>query len=249
VIQSRLHHGRPDPAFGIPHEFRRFIKPGAEPCGIAVPCDQPRDRAPLLSGRSLNAYLACGVRNCHETTSLEEGLEKLSKGMQVLIREGTVSQDLAALVPLIDEFTSPFLGFCTDDRNPLDIDEEGHIDHLVRRAIALGAPATAVYRTASWSAVRGFGLRDRGLVAHGYLADILLLDDLASCAVHMVLRRGRPVTEQTFDDRVLPTPPVGNSVRPSAVTARTNIRGSGTRPIHAGDRHHSGKDPDRASAG
>ena len=79
------------------------------------------------------------MRNCHETTSLEEGREKLSKGMQVLIREGTVSQDLAALVPLIDEFTSPFLGFCTDDRNPLDIDEEGHIDHLVRRAIALGA--------------------------------------------------------------------------------------------------------------
>jgi hypothetical protein len=79
------------------------------------------------------------VRNCQETTSLEEGREKLSKGMQVLIREGTVSQDLAALVPLIDEFTSPFLGFCTDDRNPLDIDEEGHIDHLVRRAIALGA--------------------------------------------------------------------------------------------------------------
>jgi len=170
--------------------------------------------APLLSGRSLNAYLACGVRNCHETTSLEEGREKLSKGMQVLIREGTASQDLAALVPLIDEFTSPFLGFCTDDRNPLDIQEEGHIDHLVRRA-------AAVYRTASWSAARGFGLRDRGLVAPGYLADILLLDDLASCAVHLVLRRGRPVTEQTFDDCVLPPPPSGNSVRLGAVTART----------------------------
>jgi adenine deaminase len=177
--------------------------------------------APLLSGRSLNAYLACGVRNCHETTSLDEGREKLSKGMQVLIREGTASQDLTALAPLIDEFTSPFLGFCTDDRNPLDIHEEGHIDHLVRRAIALGAPAAAVYRTASWSAARGFGLRDRGLVAPGYLADILLLDDLASCAVHLVLRRGRPVTEQTFDDRVLPPPPAGNSVRLGAVTARS----------------------------
>jgi hypothetical protein len=120
-----------------------------------------------------------------------------------------------------DEFTSPFLGFCTDDRNRLDIHEEGHIDYLVRRAIALGAPAAAVYRTASWSAARGFGLRDRGLVAPGYLADILLLDDLAFCAVHLVLRRGRPVTEQTFDDRVLPPPPNGNSVRLGAVTART----------------------------
>ena len=91
----------------------------------------------------------------------------------------------------------------------------------MRRAIALGAPVAAVYRTASWSAARGFGLRDRGLVAPGYLADILLLDDLASCAVHLVLRRGRPVTEQTFDDRVLPPPPAGNSVRLGAVTART----------------------------
>ena len=88
----------------------------------------------------------------------------------------------------------------------MDIHQEGHIDYLVRRAIALGAPAAAVYRTASWSAARGFGLRDRGLVAPGYLADILLLDDLASCAVHLVLRRGLPVAEQTFADRVLATP-------------------------------------------
>jgi adenine deaminase len=117
--------------------------------------------APLLSGKPLNAYLACGVRNCHETTNLDEGREKLSKGMQVLIREGTVSKDLTALAPLISGFTSPFLGFCTDDRNPLDIFEEGHVDYLVRRAIALGAPVAAVYRTASWSAARGFGLTDR----------------------------------------------------------------------------------------
>jgi adenine deaminase len=100
----------------------------------------------MATRRCCPADLACGVRNRHETTSLEEGSEKLSKGMQVLVREGTASQDLAALVPLIDEFTSPFLGFCTDDRNPLDIHEEGHIDHLVRRAIALGAPVAAVYR-------------------------------------------------------------------------------------------------------
>ena len=114
--------------------------------------------APLLSGHGLNAYLSCGIRNCHETTNLAEGREKLAKGMQVLIREGSVSKDLAALCPLINEFTSPFLGFCTDDRNPLDIHEEGHLDFLVRRAIALGAPVAAVYRTASWSAARGFGL-------------------------------------------------------------------------------------------
>ena len=143
--------------------------------------------APLLSRHVLNAYLSCGIRNCHETTNLAEGREKLAKGMQVLIREGSASKDLAALAPLIDEFASPFLGFCTDDRNPLDIYEEGHMDYLVRRAIALGAPLAAVYRTASWSAARGFGLVDRGLIAPGYLADFLLLDDLESCAIHSCL--------------------------------------------------------------
>jgi adenine deaminase len=177
--------------------------------------------SPLLSGRALNAYLSCGVRNCHETTGLAEAREKLSKGMQILIREGTVSKDLAALAPLIDELASPFLGFCTDDRNPLDIEEEGHVDHLVRRAIALGAPAVAVYRAASWSAARGFGLRDRGLVAPGYLADMLLLDDLPTCAINLVLRRGRPVTPESFIGRVLPEPPSGNSVRLRSVTAQT----------------------------
>jgi len=177
--------------------------------------------SPLLSGRPLNAYLSCEVRNCHETTGLGEAREKLSKGMQILIREGTVSKDLMALAPLIDELASPFLGFCTDDRNPLDIDEEGHVDHLVRQAIALGAPPVAVYRTASWSAARGFGLRDRGLVAPGYLADILLLDDLPSCAVSLVLRRGREVAPASFIGRTLPEPLSGNSVRLRPVTAQT----------------------------
>ena len=175
--------------------------------------------APLLSGRALNAYLSCGIRNCHETTNLTEGREKLSKGMQVLIREGSVSKDLAALAPLINEFASPFLGFCTDDRNPLDIYEEGQLDYLVRRAISLGAPVAAVYRTASWSAARGFGLTDRGLIAPGFLADFLLLDDLESCVVHTVFRRGRRVTAETFQGRVFPEPPGGNTVRLEAVTA------------------------------
>jgi adenine deaminase len=175
--------------------------------------------SPLLSGKRLNAYLACGVRNCHETTSFAEGREKIAKGMQVLIREGTVSKDIEALAGLIAPFTSPFLGLCTDDRNPLDIAEQGHMDFLVRRAIQLGAPTASVYRTASWSAARGFGLRDRGLVAPGYLADLLLLDDLNACAVATVIRRGRVVTGESFTHRVLPAAPVHNSIRLAPVTA------------------------------
>jgi adenine deaminase len=187
--------------------------------------------APLLSGRELNAYLSCRIRNCHETTNLAEGREKLAKGMQVLIREGSVSKDLASLTPLLNDFTSPFLGLCTDDRNPLDIHEEGHLDFLVRRAISAGATMTSVYRAASWSAARGFGLTDRGLIAPGFLADFLLLDDLETCAVHTVFRRGHRVTGETFAGREHPAPPGGNTMRLQPVTAeafRAPANGPGT---------------------
>ncbi|HEV7368697.1 adenine deaminase [Arenibaculum sp.] len=157
--------------------------------------------SPLVTGRELNAYLSCGIRNCHETTSIEEAREKLRKGMQVLIRDGSVSKDVQALAPVIDAVTAPFLGFCTDDRNPLDIAEEGHLDHLIRRSIALGAPVDAVYRAATWSAARGFGLNDRGLLAPGYRADIVLLEDLEDCRVAGVIRNGRRVGPETFAGR------------------------------------------------
>ena len=174
--------------------------------------------SPLVTGRDLNAYLSCGIRNCHETTGVEEAREKLRKGMQVLIRDGSVSKDVNTLAPIIDAMTSPFLGFCTDDRNPLDIAEEGHIDHLIRRSIALGAPIESVYRAATWSAARGFGLTDRGLIAPGFRADIVLLDDLEDCRVGQVIRSGRVVGPETFMGRTI-VPPVGlGSIRLDPVT-------------------------------
>ena len=115
--------------------------------------------SPLLSGAALNGYLSAGVRTDHEVTNLPEAKEKLAKGMQLLIREGSVCKDLHALAPIITERNSPFIAFCTDDRNPLDIAEEGHLDFLIRTAIKLGAPPLAAYRAATISAARIFGLQ------------------------------------------------------------------------------------------
>lgn len=157
--------------------------------------------APLLRGLDLNGYIAAGISTEHEATTPEEALEKLRKGMTVLIREGSVSKDLHALAPLLTVETSPFLAFCTDDRNPLDIAEEGHLDHLIRTAIALGCPPLAVYRAASLTAARAFGLRDRGMIAPGLRADIVLLDDLEGCRVSDVISAGRLVGDTLFDTR------------------------------------------------
>jgi adenine deaminase len=157
---------------------------------------------PLLTGMALNAYLTAAIRTDHETTGPEEAMEKLRKGMAVLIREGSVSKDLHALAPLISADTSPFLAFCTDDRNPLDVAEEGHLDFIIREAIRLGAPAIHVYRAATISAARIFGLADRGMIAPGRRADIVLLDGaLEDCRVSQVVSAGRAVTDELFAGR------------------------------------------------
>jgi adenine deaminase len=175
--------------------------------------------APLLRGLPLNGYIAAGIRTEHEATTPEEAMEKLSKGMTVLIREGSVSKDLHVLAPILTERTAPFLAFCTDDRNPLDIAEEGHLDFVVRTAIRLGAPPLAAYRAVSWSAARAFGLHDRGLVAPGQRADLVILDDLEGCAVAGVIAGGRPVEDALFDTRTTVAPIGRHSIRSRRVTA------------------------------
>jgi adenine deaminase len=157
--------------------------------------------APLVRGYDLNGYLAAAIRTDHESTRFEEGREKLAKGMQVLMREGSIAKDVAALAPLLTERTWPCLAFCTDDRNPLEIAEEGHVNFAIRKAIGLGVPPLAAYRAASFGAARAFGLSDRGQIAPGRRADIVLLDDLESCAIGEVICSGVIIDEAAFAER------------------------------------------------
>ncbi len=169
--------------------------------------------APLLRGNDLNGYIAAGIRTEHEATRAEEALEKLRKGMRVLIREGSVSKDLAALAPILTERHAPYLCFCTDDRNPLDIGEHGHLDYMIRTAIGLGCSPLAVYRAASLSAAEAFGLKDRGLVAPGKRADLVVLDSLEGCHAQMVFAGGRLVDDAAFAGRGTVAPVARGSVK------------------------------------
>lgn len=175
--------------------------------------------SPQLSGKDLNAYLTAGIRTEHEATTAEEALEKLRKGMRILIREGSVSKDLEALAPILTDITSAYLCLCTDDRNPLDIGEHGHLDYMIRRLIQRGCPPLAVYRAASLSAAEAFGLKDRGQIAPGKRADIVAVDSLEGCHARLVLCAGRRVTAAAFAARET-IPPIGRrSVRAPKVTA------------------------------
>ncbi|WP_309665052.1 amidohydrolase family protein, partial [Tabrizicola sp.] len=184
--------------------------------------------APLLRGNDLNGYISAGIRTEHEATTYDEGLEKLRKGMRVLIREGSVSKDLHALAGLLTERFAPYLAFCTDDRNPLDIGEHGHLDHMIRTAIALGAPPLAVYRAASLSAAEAFGLKDRGLIAPGKRADIAVIDNLDGCHASMVLARGVVADAAAFAGRAGTEPVARRSVKAPRVLAE-DFRTAGNR--------------------
>ncbi len=176
--------------------------------------------APLVTGQSLSAYACAGITSCHESSELGEAQEKLRNGIAVWIREGSVAKDLDALAPLLTLATSTSVGFCTDDRNPLDIQREGHIDHLVRSAIKKGVPVEVAYRAASWSVARHYGLAGParaltriGAVAPGYRADLVILDDAASCAIREVVVQGVLVSEMEMVRAPAQSPP--NTIRAS----------------------------------
>jgi len=149
--------------------------------------------APQLAGLGLNAYLATGVGSDHECTGLEEAREKLGKGMAVMIREGSQSKDLAALLPLVDDFTWPRCMLVSDDRHPDHLARDGHMNVSVNLAMELGMDPVRAIALATWTPARYFGLTRRGAVAPGYQADFSVSPTLNPWKPERVFKKGAEV--------------------------------------------------------
>jgi adenine deaminase len=151
--------------------------------------------APGVLGKALNAYVAAGIRSDHEAMTVAEGRERLRSGMWLLIREASMARNLQALLPLVKEFGTNRIAFCTDDRDPEDIAENGHINGMVRVAVAAGvAPEDAIV-LATINPATWHRLWHLGAIAPGYQADLLLLPDLERFEPELTLKAGRPVKE------------------------------------------------------
>ena len=146
--------------------------------------------APGLTGNDLNAYIAAGVYSDHECSNVEEAMAKLERGQFIMIREGTAARNLEALAPLLCEKYIERCMFCTDDKHPNDLLEKGHIDYIVKKAIALGADPITAIKAACHNAARYFLLNNRGAIAPGYLADFVIIDDFQHFNIEKVYKRG-----------------------------------------------------------
>ena len=146
--------------------------------------------APMLAGTALNAYVAAGISSDHECTRPEEAMEKLSKGMAIMLREGSQSKDLAALLPVVDDQTWPRCMFVSDDRHPDDLTREGHMNAVVNRAVELGMDPVRALTLATLTPAHHFGLMHRGAVAPGYFADFSLSPTLTPWIPKHVFKAG-----------------------------------------------------------
>jgi adenine deaminase len=151
--------------------------------------------APGVLGRPLQAYAAAGIYSDHEALTVEEGRERLRAGMWLLVREASMARNLRALLPLVEEYGPWRIAFCTDDRDPEDIADAGHVNGMVREAVAFGISPEDALLMASHHPAVWHGLRRHGAIAPGYVADLLLLPDLVSFEPSTVLKRGRPVED------------------------------------------------------
>ena len=148
---------------------------------------------PALKGQDLCAYIAAGITSDHECTNIEEAKEKLALGMHIMIREGTVAKDLDSILPLINEITSRRCFFVTDDRCPMDLYD--HINSMVRRAVKSGIPPITAIQMASLNVAEYFKIPHKGAIAPGYIADMLVFEDLKEFKPEMVFKSGKLVAK------------------------------------------------------
>jgi adenine deaminase len=151
---------------------------------------------PSLSGNDLQAYVAAGIRSDHETTVLSEGLEKVETGMMLMIREGTSAKNLKELVPLVNRGNARRFCFVSDDLHPEDIQQRGHLNYMIKKAIQLGLDPVTAIQLATLNPAEYFGLKDRGAIAPGFRADIAVLNDLNTFEVNSVYKDGRLVFDK-----------------------------------------------------
>ena len=161
--------------------------------------------APELSGNDLNAYIAAGVYSDHECSTFENALEKLRKGQFIMIREGTAAHNLKALMPLLTQQYYSRCMFATDDKHPSDLLYDGHIDYIVKQALKNGADPIVALKTATHHAARYFLLNNKGAIASGYLADIVVVDNLEDFNVETVFKCGKLVFDGEVKDFSAPT--------------------------------------------
>ncbi len=163
---------------------------------LAAFAGRSRDgHAPALRSQALNAYVAAGIGSEHECTTVAEAAEKLARGLYILIREATNAHNLHNLLPLVTPHNSRRICFCTDDRIPSDLLDQGSIDYMVRAAIAFGLDPVTAIRMATLNPVEWFGLHDRGAIAPGRVADLLIVDQLADFRPRQVYVAGQLVAE------------------------------------------------------
>ena len=157
---------------------------------------RPKDgHAPLLSGKSLDAYIIAGLGSDHECPDLKEAQEKLRKGMHIMIRQGTHEKNLQDLIPLINDYNSSNISLVSDDRDVIDLKENGHMDYLVRTAISFGIHPIRAIQMATINTARYFGLKDIGAIAPGFKADFVLLDDFELFKISEVFLDGKRINK------------------------------------------------------
>lgn len=160
--------------------------------------------APGLSGRDLNAYILAGIKSDHECIIAEEALEKLRLGMHIMVREGSTARNLSALAPMIGQYSQVRMSLVTDDRHPDDLAEHGHLDHLLRRAVALGVDPVTAVQMVTINPAKYFQTHGLGAVAPGYRADLAIVDDLRDFRVNQVFKGGVEVAREGHLTAMIP---------------------------------------------